>query len=198
MFWNITADNWAQLWGSLLGSLPSSLISACVAAFVAVNVLNRSNAKQHDLTLLQLDEQRKEATKAREIAAAADLLAHLERLVAEVSKGGGDGLEHSINAAFTRWMLDADVRVTTELGIWKHMITKMARDVQEERSRTTANKGKSNNDALKDLLVTTCRQFDFASLNFFRNPTAVDVSLQLFRELRKDKPSRYRVVVVES
>lgn len=89
----------------------------------------RELLEQGQSVKLQLDEQRLEASKARELAAIADAMAAVTELVAKYSKGAGeiDAAIQSMRAAVFRWGFEHHVRSEVdELNRWPHHLAMLA------------------------------------------------------------------------
>lgn len=103
-FWGIEEGVWVQLWSGAIGAV----FSAAVAALVAALVLTHSNANQRALAQRQMAEQRAEASRAREYAAAADVLASVEWLNV-VSRRSPEAVSAQVSvllAAIARWRVE--------------------------------------------------------------------------------------------
>lgn len=87
MFWGLDRDAWIGLWSGVIGSIVAAGVGALVALMV-VTLSNRHQSALAERALLesrqqakaQLEEQRREAGKAREVAAVADFVAAADKL----------------------------------------------------------------------------------------------------------------------
>lgn len=117
-FWGISEGVWVQLWSGTLGAV----VSAGVAAWVAVSVLKRSNRTQQDLVVLQLREQRREASEVREKAAVADTIAAAMGL-APACRESRDAVHREtalLRSALVRWRLElGSSKLGAELQRWE-------------------------------------------------------------------------------
>ncbi|MFF1880192.1 hypothetical protein ACFVVC_01820 [Pseudarthrobacter sp. NPDC058196] len=150
------SDEWLlQLWSGTVGAA----LSAVLAAFVAVGVVwwtnkvqrkiasdvktataeqvreqmaqnERHAAEQLSLARKQLDEQRKEASKAREVAAIADLVS-LTAVGRDIQREEAFFLqyEQDVLAAVARWQLELDETssMRTEIPEWTPFLVNLAR-----------------------------------------------------------------------
>lgn len=121
MFMNITTDNWAILWGAFIGAV----LTGGAAAWVAMRVLRKTREDQAALTKTQLEEQRREAAKEREIAARAELIGLLSEFGFSFRRGvtiDYGELSRRIDTVIQRWRMNLDgiedAEMRTELQAW--------------------------------------------------------------------------------
>jgi len=161
MFWGITADNWALLWGAFIGAV----ISGGAAAGVATWVLKKTREDQASLAKTQLDEQRKdlehqlkeqrqslelqlkeqraEASKAREIAAIADILAAAATINERYAERDSvmNVLFVAFESAVVRWQIELDHKeMAHEIQDWGTLFRKLADLARWEIAETQSDK----------------------------------------------------------
>lgn len=141
----ISCGTWLVVWNGLIGALIAAVLAAGVAMLVVLLSTNhqtklakaerraQQNAaikelkQQSDSLKLQLAEQRAEASKARETAAIADMLAAIAQLDSNCIEGETADLEKThlaFESAMIRWEMELDHEaMAEEIQNW-HFLTR--------------------------------------------------------------------------